>query len=277
MFFMYFTNYGYRLNQIKKGSDQHWLFLPGGPGLGSEYLASFCDKLTLQGTISLVDFPKDGNNSEGQLDFVSWQEGLISLLKSLNKPILVTHSFSGMFTLNFPEIENHLSGLVLMNTTTTNSFFQHVNEMRQKYNLPDLVPAASQYHLYPSNKTYKKFWDTYKHYCFTREELPIGEQMMELFAYNNESYHYAIEHFYNDFHYKWHPQTIPAMTIASELDYICPPAIFIQDKNFQCQNVINKVIYKAGHCPWILHLEQVQKCFDEFSGMIQEINMERIL
>lgn len=56
--------------------------------------------------------------------------------------------------------------------------------------------------------------------------------MMELFAYNNESYHYAIEHFYNDFHYKWHPQTIPTMTIASELDYICPPAIFIQDKNF---------------------------------------------
>lgn len=273
---MFFTNYGYRLNQIKEGSDLNWLFLPGGPGLGSEYLADFCNNLTVQGTITLIDFPKDGNNCEGELDFRVWKKGLISLLKSFNKPILVTHSFSGMFALDVPEIENYLTGLVLMNTTTTNSFFQHVNEMREQHNLPDLVPAASEYHFNPSDETYKKFWDTYKYYCFTQEELPIGEQMMTLFAYNNDSYHYAIEHFYNDFHHKWRPQTIPTMTIASELDYICPPTIFIQDENFQSKNVISKMIYKAGHCPWILHFEQIQKCFDEFSSIIQGTSTEEI-
>ncbi|KGP63115.1 hydrolase [Legionella norrlandica] len=265
---MSFTDYGYRLNQIQEGSEKNWLFLPGGPGLGSEYLTHFCSNLAIQGTVILVDFPKDGTNKEGQLDFTFWQKGLIALLQSFNNPILVTHSFSGMFAMNLPEIENHLGGLILMNTTTSNTFFQHVSEMRHKHHLPDLVPAASQYHLDPSDETYKKFWDTYKYYCFTKEELPLGEQMMNLFAYNNDSYHYAIEHFYLDFHYKWHPQAIPAMTIASEFDYICPPAIFIKDKNFQSKNIMNKMIYNAGHCPWILHLEEVQQCFDEFSSII---------
>lgn len=261
---MNYSDHGYRINQITTDSGYNWLFLPGGPGLGSEYLIDFCKKLKLPGSITLLDFPKDGTNTQGMLDFKYWQDGIIEVLKSHANPILVTHSFSGMFALNMPELEDLLTGIVLMNTTTTNSFFEHVNAMYQKHHLPDLVPAASEYHLSPSDKAYRTFWDTYKYYCFTQEELGIGEKMMELFAYNNKSYYYAIEHFYPDFNCKWSPETIPVMTIASELDFICPPEIFIRDKKFQKQNIANKLIFKAGHCPWIIHNDQIQICFDEF-------------
>ncbi|WP_367274371.1 alpha/beta hydrolase [uncultured Legionella sp.] len=202
------------------------------------------------------------------LDFNYWKAGLIDLLNTATNPILVTHSFSGMFILNNPEFEHYLSGLVLMNTTTANSFFHHVSEMQQKHHLPDLVPAASEYHLNPSNATYKKFWATYKYYCFTAQELSRGEAMIPLLAFNNESYYYAIQNFYEHYQCKWAPSLIPAMTLSSEYDYICPPRIFIQDKRFQKKNIINKMIAQAGHCPWLEQLNDVQNCFDEFIELL---------
>jgi hypothetical protein len=39
---MIHTNYGYRISDLKEGTDYNWLFLPGGPGSGSEYLMDFC-------------------------------------------------------------------------------------------------------------------------------------------------------------------------------------------------------------------------------------------
>jgi len=98
-----YTKYGYRVNRISEGSDYNWLFLPGGPGLGSEYLLEFCKNLQLPGNILLLDFPMDGTNKNGELGIKYWQDGLIDLLKTYANPILVTHSFSGMFVLNMLE------------------------------------------------------------------------------------------------------------------------------------------------------------------------------
>ncbi|KTD57285.1 alpha/beta fold hydrolase [Legionella shakespearei] len=260
---MKFTDHGYRINPIVQSSGYTWIFLPGGPGLGSEYLIDFCKNLKLPGSILLLDFPRDGTNPQGTLDFKDWEKGLIALLQTVHNPVLVTHSFAGMFVLNIPEIEPHLSGLVMMNTTTKNSFFEHVAAMQEKHQLPDLVAPATVYHLNPSDETYREFWNTYKYYCFTAEEMREGEQMIPLFAFNSEAYDYTIHNFYANYQCKWQPSLIPAMTIASEHDFICPPQIFIQDKRFQSANIINKVI-DAGHCPWILKQEEVQECFNEF-------------
>ncbi|MFT4059643.1 MAG: alpha/beta hydrolase [Legionella sp.] len=261
---MNYTNFGYRIKQIIKGEDYHWLFFPGGPGLGSEYLMELCQKLKLPGSISLIDFPKDGTNTYGELNLQHWKEGLVDLVRSLEKPIIVAHSFSGMFTLSVPELEPHLAGVILMNTTTTNTFYPHVSAMQQKHQLPDLVPAASQYHLSPSNEAYKEFWQTYKYYCFTAKELAESEKMLSLFAYNNNSYYFAIENFYTDYQCQWSPKVIPAMTIAGENDFICPPRIFSDDERFQSPNILNKIVANGGHCPWIMYLQRVQECFDDF-------------
>ncbi len=261
---MNYTKYGYRIEPLAQGDGYNWLFLPGGPGLGSEYLREFCQSLDLPGSVLLLDFPRDGTNTQGELGIKYWQDGLIDLLKDYVDPILVTHSFSGMFALNLPELESNLRGLVLMNTTTQNSFFMHVAEMQQKHQLPDLVPAATQYHLEPSDQTYREFWNTYKYYCFTAEEMAEGEKMIQLLVFNNKAYHYAIENFYAHYQCQWYSQTLPIMTIASEYDYICPPQIFIKDPYFSSENITNKMIRQAGHCPWLRHIEEVKTCFKEF-------------
>ena len=272
---MKYTKYGYRLRQITKDSGYTWLLLPAGPGLGADYLLDLCNKLHLPGAIVLLDFPKDGTNTQGKLGIKYWQDGLIDLLRSFKHPILVTHSFSGMFALNLPELQHHLAGLVLMNTTTENSFYQHVSAMQQKHQLPDLVPAASQYHLAPSNETYKEFWDIYKYYCFTPEEMSEGKKVMTHFAFNSAAYYLAIEHFYPNFTCPWFSEIIPTMIIASENDFICPPYIFLINEKFQRENIIHKTIRKAGHYPWLIYMEQVQHCFDYFVAKMQLVILER--
>ncbi len=259
---MYHTPYHYQIHPIRDGKPYNWLFLPGGPGFGSAYLRTFCQQLKLPGSIYLIDFPKDGLNAQGILDINYWQKGLIDLLKSYSNAILVTHSFSGMFALHTPEIEPHLSGLVLMNTTTKNSFFEHIAAMQNQHQLPDLLPSIAEYHLHPSQETYKNFWQTYKYYCFTPEELEQGEQMIPLFAFNNEAYYFAIEHFYPYFNCRWQPN-IPTLILSSECDSICPPDVFSTDPLFQKNNIIHKLIKNAGHCPWLSNIEQVQTGFDE--------------
>ena len=262
-----YSNYFYRIKTIYKESGYTWIFLPGGPGLGSQYLDPFCQKLELPGTTLLVDFPKDGTNKEGSLHFNYWKRGLIDLLAQFEKPILVTHSFSGMFALDTPELEPFIKGLVLINTTTANTFFPHVSAMQEQHALPDLVPEAAHYHLNPSSETYKGFWEVYRHYCFTTEELPLGEQMISQFAFNNESYHHAIEQFYPSYECRWHPK-IPTLTIAGEADYICPPRIFIENVNFHSEKIINKIIKNAGHCSWLLGINEVRDCFAEFIKLL---------
>ncbi|KTC91109.1 alpha/beta fold hydrolase [Fluoribacter dumoffii] len=272
---MNYSKYGYKIRPIKEGCGYTWLFLPGGPGLGSEYLADLCNKLQVPGSVLLLDFPQDGINTQGKLDMKCWQVGLIDLLQSIPHPVLVTHSFSGMFALNLPELNEYLAGLVLMNTTTENSFFPHVSAMQERHHLPDLIPPASQYHLAPSNETYKEFWNTYKHYCFTAEELNEGEKIIPLFAFNNAAYHYAIEHFYPDYSCKWFPQAIPVMTIASENDFICPPRIFVENNKFQGKNSIHQIIENAGHCPWLIYFNDVQCCFNDFIVKLNSVSMTK--
>ena len=263
---MIHTPFGFRIKTISEGTGYDWIFLPGGPGLGSEYLEDFCRKLRVPGSIFLADFPMDGTNYYGKLNFHLWREGLLDLLQSFKNPILVTHSFAGMFVLNMPDIEKYLAGLVVMNTTTANTFFQRVHDMHVKYHLPDLAPAASAYHMNPSDETYKAFWDDYKYYCFTPEELAEGEKMIPLFAFNSAAYHYAVTCFYPEYECRLQLSHIPAMTITSENDFICPPAIFIQDKRFQSKNMINKIIPNAGHCPWVNYFDSVQDCFSEYAA-----------
>lgn len=261
---MSYTQFDYKIQTVSEGTGYNWLFLPGGPGLGAQYLFEFSKQLALPGTVSLVDFPLDGANQHGSLNIKQWQKGLFDLIQTIPNPILVTHSFSGMFALSLLEQHESLAGLVLMNTTTTNSFFQHVSEMQRKHDLPDLASAAAAFHLHRCKANFQRFWQDYKYYCFTQGEIVLGEKLMELFAYNDKSYYFAVQNFYSQFQYQQKQYSFPVLTIASENDYVCPPRIFIDNKNYQAKNILNKIIPEAGHFPWLLHFEKVQNCFREF-------------
>src|SRR5688572_9025224 len=101
-----------------KGEPFNWLFLPGGPGLGSESLAGLTTLLQLPGTVWHLDLPGDGSNttSDDSHYFSSWSEALVEAVKSLDKVILVAHSTGGMYALATAKLEGLLAGLVLMDS-----------------------------------------------------------------------------------------------------------------------------------------------------------------
>lgn len=59
-----FTPSGVRLRlRSHRDGELNWLFLPGGPGIGSESLHQIVDAVALPGTTWLVDLPSDGSNT----------------------------------------------------------------------------------------------------------------------------------------------------------------------------------------------------------------------
>ncbi len=100
------------------GEDLHWLFIPGGPGLGSESLIALVDILELPGHIWLVDLPGDGSNvtANNNASFSHWGAALLEVVSEFEKVILVAPSTGGMYALSLPQLETYLKGLILLDS-----------------------------------------------------------------------------------------------------------------------------------------------------------------
>jgi pimeloyl-ACP methyl ester carboxylesterase len=114
----------FELINNRPGNNLDWVFLPGGPGLGSEYLREFALSLKLPGSTWLLDMPGDGSNQFAgkSLDYNQWPQDLAKAVNSLDHVVLVAHSFGGMLALSSPELQNHLSGLILIDTAPNNQW-----------------------------------------------------------------------------------------------------------------------------------------------------------
>ena len=110
-----YNKYGVKITSVRQTEGQHtWIFIPGGPGFASSYLLCLVNKLELAGHIVLLDFC--GNDNTGDyLDY--WFSIFVPTIKEFQHPVLVGHSFGGMIALMFPELEQILDGIILLNTS----------------------------------------------------------------------------------------------------------------------------------------------------------------
>src|SRR5258708_26094 len=109
-----------RLKQVRTDhtKNYNWLFLPGGPGLGSESLSSLTEILHLPGASWNVEFRGDGSNTteDDEKSFANRSQAIIEATCAVENVILVAHSSGGMFALATPELERNLKGFVLMDS-----------------------------------------------------------------------------------------------------------------------------------------------------------------
>lgn len=93
------------------------IFLPGIPGLSSEYFTPLARILRLPTNVWRIDLPGNGRNIDNRFKkFDTWLNGFPRVLQRFDRPILISHSFGGMISLMLPQIERSISGMILLNT-----------------------------------------------------------------------------------------------------------------------------------------------------------------
>ena len=156
------TKLGARLQLISssEGKNLNWIFLPGGPGLGSEVLTPLTSLLKLPGTVWHLDLPGDGSNLQGSIK--NWKQALLEAVQSLENVILVGHSRGGMFALATPELQHLLKGLVLLDAAPDRTWKAHFAGRIQTYPIPKKTLAEMKryeaaYSKKPSNSSLRNF------------------------------------------------------------------------------------------------------------------------
>lgn len=267
-----YTQTGYRvsLKSVNAGVPIHWLFLPGGPGLGSESFSDLGVALQLPGNTWYVDYPNDGRNQISKVNpFDRWSDGLIELLNAFENVVLVAHSFSGMFVLSEPRIEKIIKGLVLMNTSPTADWVQEIPKQAERYNLPDVSQIQAQYQKNPSDKLFKKLTLACAPYFFSRASLEQGMQLLEGLPYSHASYDWAGKYFHPNYKAAFVPKTIPTLIIGSEFDHITPVKLFSNNELWCRKNILVECLKGSGHFPWFDSPDRLCELFMTFSKKVE--------
>jgi len=262
------TNLKARLQHIKStpGENFNWLFLPGGPGLGSESLSTLTQLLDLPGTIWHLDFPGDGSNTtpDDAKYFSHWSQALLEAVDVLKNVILVAHSTGGMYALSLPQLEKKLTGLVLMDsapdTSWQNEFIAYVNT----HPIKEAQKLQGQYHKKPSNELLKKITIAQAPYSFTKKGLRKGIAVLKSLPFNYKTCEWSAKHFDETYKAKWVPKKIPTLIFSGEQDNIIPLKFFLESKKFNRDNIMMGSIEAGGHFPWVENPEAVSQIFQEY-------------
>ncbi len=270
------TESGARLQLIRAQNREnlHWIFLPGGPGLGSEILTPLTDLLELPGSLWHLDLPGDGSNSRGS--FKNWKQGLIEAVQALENVILVGHSRGGMFALATPELQPLLKGLVLMDTAPDKKWKKQFEERIERFPLSRKTEKSeAAYQRKPSNATLRQFVLAGAPYMFKKESLKKGIQSLKNLPYNCKTIQWTEDHFDPIYKARWIPK-IPTLILSGEDDLATPLHLF-QKKEFQGSHILKREIKNAGHFPWIENPAEVVKAFNDFLTLFRSTDLQHRL
>ena len=172
---IYGAKFKARLRLIKSNEQKsyNWLFLPGGPGLGSESLYLLVNNLDLPGTMWYLDFPGDGSNLTDDDDyyFAHWKDALAEAVEMLDSVILVAHSTGAMYALAAKELKELLYGLVIMDSAPDASWQKGFADYVDKNPLPNMEYLQELYAKFPHNENLKHLVIASLPYLFTSQGL----------------------------------------------------------------------------------------------------------
>lgn len=275
------ANYYYDTNQVRyelvathEGKPYNWLFFPGGPGGDSRYLLSLVNILELPGKTWFIDFPGNGDNLNGiseDYDFDRWFAIFLPTIKNFENPILVGHSFGGMFPLCFPELEEQLKGFVILNAAPS-LWFEPQSHSAQKDYLPDVSTEELAFAQNPSESTHRALLDASLPYYFSTEALDRGKVLFNVPCHFRPAIWWQRKALEINFSAKWIPQHVPTLIVGGTEDCICPFSLFQQDTRFKRFNIEMINIENGWHLPWIENPEMVKAAFKKFCSQLDTTN-----
>jgi pimeloyl-ACP methyl ester carboxylesterase len=273
---VHWTRSGVRLRRrVGRAGDLNWLFLAGGPGIGSESLHELVDTVDVPGNSWLVDLPGDGSNVNAPGapadPYSLWPRVLLEATHAVGHPVYVGHSTGGEYLLSTPALAGCVEGLVLISTAPDASWMPVFDEMMRTNPLPGVEEATARYESDPTNENLCAVAVESATWNFTSHGVAKGAELLARMPYNREAVRWSEANFDRSYQLAWWPTTLPTLIVSGSEDRVVTQSLW-QSERFHTENVIRRVITAAGHFPWI---EQPAAVRDAFAEVAQRIWIQR--
>ena len=268
------TRSGVRLRQVSSGDGcWNWLFVPGGPGLGSESLLDLVEAADVPGTSWLVDLPGDGSNRSAPMvpsdPYSVWPDALVEAAQALPNVVMVGHSTGGMLMLSAPGLEDELAGMVLVGSAPHSGWRIAFARYAQDHQIPAFSEAAERYAQDPGDESLRALTMAAVPWYFAGSALISGRSLLSDLPYNQAAVAWADTEFETMYEAKWAPQVIPTLIVSGDRDRIVAPQLWWQDPRFNGANTLHHRIEYAGHFPWIENPTAVRSAF---ADLVERLN-----
>ncbi len=258
--------------RVRRDGDLNWLFLPGGPGIGSESLHELVDAIEVPGTAWLVDLPGDGSNTSHRRlsadPYASWPAVLLEAAAAVDNPVYVGHSTGGMYLLSTAILEQLLVGMVLISTAPDASWLPAFSAMCEQNPLPAVAEATGRYEREPTNDNLAAVAVASAPWNFTAESVAVGAELLGRMPYNGSAVAWSDDNFDNTYQSTWWPSVIPTLIVSGSDDRIVAQTSWSESR-FSGPNVLHRTVDGGAHFPWIERPDAVREAFSEFAALLQ--------
>jgi len=269
----FWTPSGVRLRcRARRTGDLNWLFLPGGPGIGSESLTELVDTVRVPGTSWLLDLPGDGSNVDAPGaptdPYELWPGVLLEAARAVPNPVFVGHSTGGMYLLSVPELEQVVVGLALVSTAPDATWMPVFEAMTQRHPLPGVEAAAAQLEARSDDESLRAVAVASAPWNFTPAGVEAGAQLLARMPYNLPAVEWSAESFDRTYAHSWWPHALPTLVVSGGEDRIVDQSLW-DDTRYTGPHVLRRTITGGAHFPWIEQPDQVRAAFVALTDVLR--------
>jgi len=255
------------LKKISLGSKLNWIFIPGGPGLGEQYLETFLqDNKILKANVFIYRFPRYNSKFSDEEIFSNIKNDLLYLLENLENVVLVGHSFGGMLLQTLRLKNEYYKKIILLCSAPSLACFDYASLSFENFSNAEKKLITDLQLIYDQDKSdfnFKKLYKAWAPYYVTSNYYSTYLKMLDNCEFDSEFYEWGVRYFYNFF--KNHSK-IPenCIVLNSMKDQICPVSLFDNYSSF-CEIHALDV---SSHFPWVENSELFIKSLQNIEHIV---------
>lgn len=249
------------LKKMCTGIKFNWVFIPGGPGLGSEYLIDLLTgPMKLEGNVYILTLPKYCEKINDRNFLINLEEDINQILIELENVILVGHSFGGMLLQSINLHNNQYDKVILLCSSPSLDCFKIAEKSYNDFNeyeKDSIFQSQESYFKNKNNINFKSLFKSWAPYYTSRNDFNSYLKMINECSFDFRLYEWG-NRFFNNFFAS--NQRIPKKTIviSAEYDKICPPSLF-NDYVEQLEDF--NILPTSLHFPWIKNSDLLMEVF----------------
>lgn len=238
----------------REGPD--WIVIPGGPGMGPEYLAELFGRLDLKGSIWTFDILDAGRESLPDEEIVAgWKRSLLEAAEALKPALIFGHSFGGMLALSTKGLEKHIAGLILADSDPLDWLKDCAGSPIPR---AEMAAWGKKLDDAPSDSLYRDFFSAIAPYYFSKECLRAGRELIERNSYSYRTFTAGNNKFFPGYEMAIDLRPIPVFCLTGEHDVITPMNVYQRSARFKEKSDARYfTIPGGGHFPWVENFQEV--------------------